>query len=628
MANDTNFAGRLIGLAARTGRLLLPARKVAVSKGEDSAEHFRFAAESANDGIVITKLDGCIVWMNTAYCRIMGRSSAEMLGLNPLSFCLPLDDQRDLDGWQYDPVDDFGDLVLRQNRRKSGELFWNQMSTSRHHSTLGTDFVIIVCRDVTKQIDREEQLREIRKRLEHAATHDTLTDLANRGALEHFARAALDQQGSGLVGVLHIDLDKFKEVNDTHGHAAGDAMLTHVAAATRSVVRQSDIVGRIGGDEFMIVCTNLADLSALEAIGQAIQAAVAQPFTWQDRILQCRVSIGAVLSSPETSDPADLFQKSDFALYEVKKSGRGRVATYDASLHKRHNRQVRMAAELGDAIRNDGLSFEFQPVFDQGIAAVIGFETLARWYHPTRGTIIPDEFLPLARDLGQIVPVELAAMQAALAMQERLWNAGHKLRLAMNASAELLTHADFLPRIRNLTEHRIVPNRAFIIEVLETTLFDSKNDRDKNSAAIATLVELGFTTILDNFGTGHAGLVHLAQLPVAGVKIDKSLICNITHSSASMIITRSIIDLCRNLKLDVIAEGVETHGQALQLRAMGCDYIQGFLVAEPMPADAVLEWLTRHQPSENTGSATLPRPRTVQPQTVDNPAIEPIRQRH
>ncbi len=632
MANDIPLAKRLHGqapLPSRHGVATSDAAALPVAScqsGSDT-EHFRFAAENASDGIIITALDGLIVWVNASYCRIMGRTPDEMLGRNPLSFCLPLDDQRDLTDWCYDPVEDFGDLVLRRNRRKSGELFWNQMSASQHQAADGTRFVIIVCRDVTKQIDREQQLRDTRAQLEHAATHDTLTDLANRGALERFARGALATGGAGRVGVLHLDLDRFKDVNDTHGHAGGDAMLIHVARSARAVVRNVDMVGRIGGDEFIVVCTGLSCLADLEAIGHAIQARVAQPLFWQDRTLLTRVSIGAVLAAPDTRDPTDLFQKSDFALYEVKKAGRGRVASYDETLHRLHARQVRMASDLGDAIRNGGLTFVFQPVFDQSIAAVVGFETLARWHHPTRGSIPPDEFLPLARDLGLIVAVDLAAMQAAAAMQTALWAAGHKLGMSMNASADLLTHPDFLTHLTAATDGRDIPNRTFIIEVLETTLFSTQADGDKNARAINALTDLGFTAILDDFGTGHAGLLHLARLAIAGVKIDRSLIRNLTDTSANVIITKSIIDLCRNLQLDVIAEGVETQGQALQLRALGCDFIQGFLVAPPMPPGDVLAWLARRQcPEYAARPVTAPRRRAPAPPA--NPAIEPLPQRH
>lgn len=562
------------------------------------AEFFRMAAEYASDGIVIQDMRGRILWPNPAYCRIVGRPRDLIVGRNPLEFAIPPDQRptkEEIAAFRYSRSDpSFGRLQLFRNMRQDGELFWNQISFNFRADATGRDHAIVVCRDVTEQIEQEERLRRTTRELEFRAGHDTLTRLANRNRLMQFTEAALAEPGAagGRVGMLHVDLDKFKEINDTHGHAAGDRLLCHVATLLREGVRSGDMVARVGGDEFVVACPGLGDLAELRRIAGALIRILPRPVEWNERMIATSASIGAALSPVRGADAETLLVQADFALYEAKHRGRNRVAVYDEALHERHMLQQSRAGELREAIELEALEVHFQPKMDTATGRVSGFETLVRWRHPSEGLISPDGFLSIAGDLGLMAEADLSSMAKALEMKSRLDWGGHPgLDIAFNASAELLLHRDFVPLLVSGVESRGIRRNEVTIEVLETTVFGDLSEESPQSAVIADLRDAGFHVVLDDFGTGFAGLAHLAQLPVSGVKIDRALAGAVLRDLPSERITRAIVDLCRDLDLEVVAEGVETADVASHLAEIGCHRLQGYWLSRPIAGDAVLDWL-------------------------------------
>lgn len=562
------------------------------------AEHFRMACEDANDGIVIQTLDARVVWTNLAYSRIIGRPIDQIIGRNPMEFVFPEDDTptpEEIRDFRYDPDDPTYDhLQLRLNRRADGSLFWNQHSISFRKSAVGEDHAILICRDVTPQIEQRERLKEARNRLAYEATHDNLTGLANRAAFLDFCEQALQRpaEETTFIGLLHVDLDRFKEINDTHGHSAGDAALIHVAQAMASSMPDTGLVGRVGGDEFVAVFPDIGSLDALRAKARTISTKVAEPFDWNDHRLTITCSIGAAAAEGGTTDPDTLLLQTDFALYKAKRSGRNRVRTYDERLHKRHTQETYRASELADAIDTASLDHVFQPTYDMRSGRVMGFETLVRWTHPEEGTIRPDEFLPIANELGLMGALDLGSMTSALERKHALDMAGFReMGIAFNASADLLAHPEFINRLVWGVEAGGIRRTDVTIEVLETTAFGDASETSSHAAVIRDLRDAGFQVHLDDFGVGYAGLAHLAQLAVTGVKIDRTLISNILLDETSFKIVRKIIELCNDLGLDVIAEGVETRDVADKLFSMGCQVIQGYWIARPLAEDAVLPWL-------------------------------------
>jgi diguanylate cyclase (GGDEF)-like protein/PAS domain S-box-containing protein len=596
----------LVGLAA-SGAVMLALRlwqrhrmlhdQLAARTAE--VRFFRMIAEHAKDGMVVHGQDGIVTWANPAYCDLMQRPMADVLGRNPLTYALPPESQRsaaDLTTYRFD-ADERGAQGIHtvRNQRGDGSLFWNQISVAKDRDGSDGDQVIMVCRDVTDQVDREDALRAATERLQKAVLQDPLTGLVNRAGFLRFVQQAMGQQTVGRLGLLHIDLDRFKEINDTHGHAAGDSVLIHVAGALTRILRPGDIAARLGGDEFIVACPGLPDLDALADVGKRLLEAITGTLPWEGRSLPIRASIGADLSPGTDMDLGALVQRSDFALYEAKRAGRGRLACYDEAVHQRHTAAKDLAADLGHALRSGGLSFAFQPILDLAVGQITTLETLVRWNHPRRGPLSPAEFLPLAAELGLMADLDFCAMRAALALKADL----NRLRpsaltVTLNASGALLSHPDFLPRLRQcMADHALTPAEIGI-EVLETVVFDAPGQRDLASEIISDLRNAGHPVMLDDFGVGYAGLAHLAHLDVSGIKIDLSLVQAAKTDPTSVRILESMIELCGHLGLTSIAEGVDTVWMATRLQDMGCSRVQGWWLSPALPAADILTWLDAH----------------------------------
>ncbi len=565
----------------------------------------RRVVESTSDGLLVQKMSGKIIWANPAYCQMMMRPLEEIVGRNPMEFVLPERDTptaEEIANFRYDPhKHGAAGLHLAQNVRSDGQEFWNQINVSFRTAPDGTEHAILSCRDVTEQVEHNQALETIQSQLAHNASHDSLTGIANRAELIRFTEAALAKANKTgrQIGMIRIDLDKFKEINDTYGHPAGDAVLINVAKVLKSKLRSTDLASRMGGDEFTIVCPDISALEDLSKIAKALNLAISQPFDWGEGTLKCGGSFGVALSEPGMLSPEDLLQHSDFALYEVKRRGRGGVAAYDAVLDQRYSSLSKRRAEFADCLRNDDLAFHFQPTVNLKTGAISGFETLVRWDHPTAGILGPDKILPLAEELGVMADLDRAAITAALDFKVMLQNAGFgDIRVGVNASGEGLLHPDYVMTLdKQVTRKRINPDQI-AIEVLETVMLDRSVDTESHQRVIAQLHDMGFHTMLDDFGVGHAGLSHLAQLQLSGVKADRSLASRVVSDRTSNRIMRTMIELCDDLGLRIIAEGVETADVAACLRDMGCKIMQGYWLSKPLPANQVIPWLMSYSASE------------------------------
>lgn len=559
-------------------------------------EKYRLCAEHANDGLVIQTLDGVIIWANPAYCRIMGRPAEAVLGRNPLEFALVPEDTpspAEIAAFRYDPDDpQWRELHLFRNRRGDGAEFWNQISISFRRAPSGESHAILVCRDVTDQIEDAERLRRIRKQLEHAATHDDLTGTANRTELARFTADALTAARSKgrHLGLLHVDLDKFKTINDTHGHAAGDACLVHAARALSTGVRDGDMVARVGGDEFVVACCDLARPDDLELIATGLLSALAAPLSWGGRRLTVQASIGAALSDDRAGSD-ELLLRSDFALYEAKRKGRNQVRVYDHGLHRQRSTGNRRSGLLADAIRRKTIEFQFQPIVDLADHRLRGVETLVRWSHPEDGPVPPADVIRNARDLGLMTELDHCAMEAALGLCADLSKMDDRAYVSFNASGALLTNRAFPAHLARQARQLDLDPSRIALEVLETTALAAPNSPSPQMRGIAELRDTGFRVLLDDFGMGHAGLGHLARLTVSGLKIDRSLVARLPQDRVSLKIVGAIVALCRDLGIETIAEGVEDADTAAALAELGTMAIQGFWIAPALPRDALLDWI-------------------------------------
>jgi diguanylate cyclase (GGDEF)-like protein/PAS domain S-box-containing protein len=559
------------------------------------------AANSTSDGIMVQSLDGTILWCNPAYCTLHGRTFEEMVGRNPLSFALPLDQQMTedaIEAFRFDPADPcYASLHQRRNRRSDGEEFWIEMNVRFEAAPSGVTHAITICRNATMQTKRDSELDETRKRLEFLVSHDSLTGIANHLAFIDFIQRVLGRatDRGELVGVLRIDLDRFKSINDTHGHAAGDAVLVRVAQILHAHIRPEDLAARLGGDEFVVVCTQIACLQELETIAAKLCQELAKPFVWRMRSIVCTVSIGVALSYPGQQDYEQLLQQSDFALYEVKRNGRGNSATFDKNLHDRQRNHQHHLADFAEAVMQNRIIFEFQPVLSTITGAIAGLETLARWNHPSEGPIEAGRFLGFAGELGLLADLDKAAVRAAIDMKHRLTAAGHKdVRVGFNASIAALTDEEYISSLLDAIATNGFSPDHFVVEILETVILEGRSNSPL--ANIERLARSGLEILLDDFGNGHAGLVQLAKLPLTGVKIDQTLVADVGFDPKTSLIVSTLIELCQQLGLNVVVEGVEDLAMARKLSQVGSRFIQGFWLSKPMTPDGILALFETHIP--------------------------------
>jgi diguanylate cyclase (GGDEF)-like protein/PAS domain S-box-containing protein len=554
----------------------------------------RAVAHNANDGLVYQDMNGRILWANPAYCRTMGRTLEEISGRRPQEFCFPPElkpRDEEIESFTFDTDSyEFNNLVRRPNMRKNGEVFWHEFNLSVVESRDGEDRVVLVSRDVTSQVHHEEELKEAQSYLYHAAHHDALTALENRAALLAGASAILrrDTKEDRELGLIFIDLDHFKTINDSHGHAAGDQLLIHVADAMRATARNGDILCRMGGDEFVMGCPGVATFDELQHIADALLDRIRTPITWVDATLVCNASIGIALSNGEKVTAEDLIRSADFALYEAKKPGAPHVARYDAVLHERQEAEYALLEEFADTLDSGGISFVYQPILDTRTGRIRSFEALARWHRKNGELVGPDTFLGFASRLNRMADIDFAAIRATTSLVSELQGMGHRILGAFNTSSEALAHPDFLDRLDHEVRRAGLDSTSLVAEVLETTFFGSDTTDSLAAARISDLRNKGFAVYLDDFGVGYAGLAHLSQLDVSGVKLDRSLISNVTHHRSARIITTSILRLCDELGVGTLAEGVETAEQAEFLEQHGCVKLQGFGIARPMDRAALI----------------------------------------
>ncbi len=542
-------------------------------------------------------MDGVTLWANDAYYNITKRTEDEVIGRNPLSFVMPPDrtpSEAEIKAFRHDPDDLAAENVtLRENIRGDGKLIWVEVSTSYHEEGEGEKRAILVCRDVTSSIEKERQLQATSEKLAHTAAHDTLTGAANRAEFLRFVELELARtHQDSRIGILHIDLDSFKQINDTHGHSAGDAVLVTIAARINNCLRDTDLVARVGGDEFIAVCTGLRRLDQLEQIGETLIDAVKRPIIWDNRALHCGISIGAAISSDQIKTADELLLRSDFALYDVKQRGRGRVAAYNRRLYARQVRETQIAAELHQAVQSRSLRFLFQPTVSMASGEIRSFETLARLENPQNGLLGPVEFLHVAQSLGIMPDIDFLAMQAALDLKVRL-NAMsiQSVNISFNVSPAALAHPDFMANLDcGLTTRGLQP-QDITVELLEAVVPGARHRKTPAGPLTAALGKAGIATILDDFGGGNAGLRHLGKLAINGIKLDRALTDDILDNHTNRTILRAICTMCRDLDLDVVAKGVESAEHAALIAKLGGDVVQGYCVARPMPETEVIAWL-------------------------------------
>ena len=427
---------------------------------------------------------------------------------------------------------------------------------------------------------------------EKAVRQDPLTHLPNRFAFNESLEAGLTRlsRSGEEFAILLLDLDRFKEVNDQFGHPAGDEFLIQVATRLRRCTREAEIVARIGGDEFAMIAANLTDAEEALALAEQIVAAFADPFLIEGREIAGAASIGIALAPRDGSTPNDLLKHVDVALYRAKKAGPGTIQFFEASDDVSARERRALQHDLEGAIARDELFLVYQPFLDLRENRVTGFEALLRWRHPVRGLVPPDEFIPIAEESGLIHSIGEWVIRRACATLSH-WPAD--VRIAVNFSAVQFQNANILQIVvRALAEAGVAPGRLEI-EMTESMLVSKYGSA---SAVLNSLLQLGITVALDDFGTGYSSLTYLRKLPFSRIKIDQSFVRDMLIQPDCAAIVKSVIGLAQDLRICVVAEGVETREQLDYLRQTNCDEVQGYLIGRPVSSDQVLALLEQGNP--------------------------------
>jgi len=433
------------------------------------------------------------------------------------------------------------------------------------------------------------QNRLAREELARLANQDALTGLANR----HRFSTELDRLGDSQrhdprpCALLFIDLDNFKNINDTFGHAVGDQLLRRVGARLATCVSDGDLLARLGGDEFALLTWRHADADSAAALAERVLALLAEPCQCEEVLLESRTSIGVALAPRDGRDPQSLLQCADLALYAAKAAGRNTYRFFEVAMAETARSRVKLQQELGHALAAEQFTLHFQPQMQLETGEVIGFEALVRWQHSERGLIGPGEFIPVAEETGQIVSLGNWVLREACRLATR-WP--QDLRVAVNLSAVQFRSSALIDLVDEALASSGLPPERLELEITESALIE---DHDGAQATLMALRSRGVRVAMDDFGTGYSSLAYLRRFPLDKLKIDGMFVRSLDSDEDAQAVVTAIISLARALHLDTTAEGIETAEQLVMLKALGCDDVQGYLIARPMPSAEVAPYLTR-----------------------------------
>jgi diguanylate cyclase (GGDEF)-like protein len=469
----------------------------------------------------------------------------------------------------------FRDLLLRT---KSGD----QCVLVSGEPIFGEDGELKGYRGIAKDVTAQKQAEAEALRL---ATYDPLTGLPNRTLLvDRIDRAiAHARRKNSCVAVLFIDIDRFKSLNDSYGHGAGDNLLHQFSGRLSDLLPVGDTLCRFGGDEFVAVLDDVENVAEIETIANKILDVLSQPVDIDGVPYETTASVGISLYPEDAGDVEKLLRNADLAMYEAKATGGGRFSFYDDEMNRRVAARAKLDRELRHAIREEEFDIYLQPQFDIGTGESVGAEVLLRWRHPERGIVLPGEFINVAEESGLIVQIEYLVLERTFSMIAYWRSLGVvPPRIAVNISSRQLLDGDaLLARVKSLLETTGIAPELIEIEITESLLIPS--EENSMTAVLESLGQMGIRLAIDDFGTGYSSLSYLKRLPVNTVKIDQSFVRDLEDNEESTAIVRAVVGIAQSMKLEVVTEGVETNEQLEILRNAGCNTYQGFLGGKPMP---------------------------------------------
>lgn len=554
-----------------------------------SEERFRTIFTSSVAGIAMLAPDGRFLQANPAFCCFLGYTEDELLQLKITDVTHSDDVEETLSRRNIDQASRSRAIICEKRYLcKDGSVFWAQLSSTWFFDNEGQPlYTVPVIQDITGRKKAELRIREL-------AYYDSLTHLPNRSLFKDRLERVLAQESrrQGSFALMFLDLDRFKTVNDTLGHAVGDEMLCQAANRLSECLRDNDTVARLGGDEFVVILSDYRGDGNLPKIATKILCALSQPFDLSVREVFSSTSIGIALYPEDAEQPADLLRCADMAMYAAKDAGGNTFQFYSEQMNAQAVARMDMEANMRRALDKNEFFIEYQPQVRLVTNRAVGVEALVRWKHPALGVIPPDQFIPLAEETRLILPLGEWVMRSVFE-QCVLWNQRGCLpfRVGINVSGRQFAQDDFLDIVCRLLNETGADPQWLEFEITESVLM---RDVDVAIATLNRLRKLGINLVIDDFGTGYSSLSYLKSLPITRLKIDKSFISDLQSNANDRAIVEATIAMAKRLDLEVTAEGVETEVQYGFVQESDCDEVQGFYFSKPLSVDEVQEkWLFR-----------------------------------
>ncbi len=555
------------------------------------AENRLFMLKQAVDclpvGITLADIKGRIIYSNPAEAKMHGYTVDELIGAKANCFAHPSQNK------PYTPeqFDRFG--VWRResmNIRKNGEEFPVHLTSVAVRNPRGAQLgMVTICDDITSKKNAEAHMHRL-------AYYDTLTGLPNRRLfLDQLHQAlALAKREGRKAGLIFLDLDNFKDVNDIHGHDFGDMLLREVTARLSLVMRESDTFARFGGDEFVIILSSIQGHESAAMVAERIGSVFVEPFSMEGHLIFSNASIGIAIYPDDGADKESLLKSADTAMYYAKNEGRSCYRFFSADMNQQIIRRVALEKGLRSGLENNEFFLHYQPQWDLQTAAMSGFEVLLRWRSADFGLMPPSEFIALTEDTGLIIDLGEWVLRSACLQTQNWWQAGHQgLKVAVNISGQQMRQPNFLKMVEGIIRETAIDPALLELEITESVIMENA---EKTISILKGLKEMGILLSIDDFGTGYSSLSYLRNFPIDRIKIDRSFITCVNSVTADTKIVEAIISLARSLGLKVVAEGVENEEQLQFLHRRGCDEVQGFYLSKPMHAAELADILgQRHE---------------------------------
>ena len=551
--------------------------RILLESAASSRDYLNQVIDSISDAVVLTRMDGTITRVNPAAERLLGRVGSDLRGQPLVS--LVASKERD--------TFTLADAHARTRETALVNLAGEEVPVSYTCAEIATDEpavrgYVVTARNISERKTAEQRIR-------YLARIDALTKVPNRMQFQHLLQRSMARarRGSHRLALIYLDVDKFKEINDTYGHTAGDLCLETMTDRLRSILPDASVVGRLAGDEFGVILDNLDPTRNLRAevvaTTRLLQETITEPLLFQGHQLYISASAGVALYPGDGNNVIDLIRNADAALYRAKRQGGGALEVYHADMNAAAVERLMLKSRLRKAFEKDELRVHYQPKVSLRDGAIVGAEALVRWELTDRGIVLPAEFIPLAEESNLILQIgEWVLDRVCRDLKSWQLTPMKPVRVSVNLSLRQLKQRNFISRVQATYGKHGVSPEALELEITESTMME---DPTRTLRLLKELHEMGLRLAIDDFGTGYSSLSALQQFPISTLKIDRSFVCNATTNHDQATIVSMIIEMGHSLRLDVVAEGVESEDQLRFLRALNCDHAQGMLFGQAMAAD-------------------------------------------